>query len=98
MYSSHLLNRLPTTMIGDKTPLEISLEILSGGAACDHGSLRVFGYPTYVDIKKDMLDFKVNKLVFLGYKEDLKGYKLWNLKNKEFVLSKHVTLDEASMV
>ena len=53
---------------------------------------------TYVDVKKDMLDFKVNKLVFLGYKKDLKGYKLWNPKNKEFVSSRHVTLDEASIV
>jgi len=44
------------------------------------------------------LDSKVNKLVFLGYKEDLKGYKLWDLKNKEFVSSRHVTLDEASIV
>jgi len=40
----------------------------------------------------------MNKLVFLGYKEDLKGYKLWDPKNKEFVSSRHVTLDEASIV
>ena len=94
MYASHLLNKLPTTAIRSKTPLEI----WSGGAARDHGSLRVFGYPAYVDVKKDMLDFKVNKLVFLGYKEDLKVYKLWDLKIKEFVLSRHVTLNEASTV
>jgi len=37
---------------------------------------RIFDCPVYVDIKKDMLDSKVNKLVFLGYEEDLKGYKL----------------------
>ena len=66
-YASHLLNKLLTTAIGDKTPLEI----WSGGAALDHDSLRVFGCRTYVDIKKDILDSKVNKLVFLGYKEDL---------------------------
>jgi len=40
----------------------------------------------------------VNKLVFLRYKEDLKGYKLCDPKNKEFISSKHVTLNEASMV
>ena len=45
----------------DKTPLEI----WSGRATPDHGSLRVFGCPAYVDVKKDMLDSKVNKLVFL---------------------------------
>jgi len=77
-YASHLLNRLSTTAIGGKT----SLKIWSGGAARDHGSLRVFGYPAHVDTKKDILDSKVNKLVFLGYKEDLKGYKLWIRKTE----------------
>ena len=28
----------------------------------------------------------------------MKGYKLWDPKNKEFVSSRHVTLDEALMV
>jgi len=37
-------------------------------------------------------------LAFLGYKEDFKGYKLWDAKYKEFVSIRHVTLDEASMV
>ena len=73
MYASHLLNRVPTTAIGGKTPLKI----WSSGATRDHGSLRVLGCPAYVNVKKDMLNFKVNKLVFLGYKKDLKGYKLW---------------------
>ena len=40
----------------------------------------------------------MNKLVFLRYKADLKGYKLCDPKNKEFISSKHVTLNEASMV
>ena len=79
--------------IRGKTPLEIC----SGEVACNHSSLRVFGCPTYIDVKKDMLDSKVNKLVFLGYKKDLKGYKLWDLRNKEFVSSRRITLDEASM-
>jgi len=67
-YASYLLNRLPTTTIGGKT----LLEIWSGRATRDHDSLRVFGCPAYVDVKKEILDSKVNKLVFLGYKEDLK--------------------------
>ena len=52
------------------------MEIWSSEAAREHGSLRVFGCPAYINVNKDMLDSKVNKLVFLGYKEDLKGYKL----------------------
>ena len=85
---------LPTTALGDKTPLEI----WSCVATRHHDSLRVFGCPVYVDVKKDMLDSKVTKLVFLGYKEDLKSYKLWDPKNKVFVSSRHVILDKASMV
>ena len=95
MCASHLLNRLPMTAIGDKTPLEIC----SGRVARDHSSLRVFCCPAYVDVKKDMLDSEVNKLVFLEYEEDLKGCnKLWDPKNREFVSSRHDTLDEASIV
>jgi len=66
VYNSHLLNRLLTTAIGCKTPLEI----WRGGDARDHGSLRVFGYSAYIDIKKDMFVFKVNKLVFQDTKKN----------------------------
>jgi len=74
------------------------LEIWSGRAARDHGSLRVFGCQAYVDVKTDMLNSNANKLVFLGYKENLKGYKLWDPKNKKFVLSKPNTSNEASIM
>jgi len=79
MYASRLLNRLPTTMIGGKTPLEIC----SGGAAHDHDSLRIFDCPAYVDVKKDMLDSNANKLVFLRCKENLKGssYRIQKTRN-----------------
>ena len=48
MYTSHLLNRLPTTAIGGKNPLKF----WSGETARDHDSLRIFGCPAYVDVKK----------------------------------------------
>ena len=50
------------TAIGGKTLLEIWL----GGADRGYGFLRVFACPAYVDVKKDMLDSKANKLVLLG--------------------------------
>ena len=58
--ASYLLNRLSMTAIGGK----ILLKIWSSGATCDHDLLRVFDCSAYVDVKKDMLDSKVNKLVF----------------------------------
>jgi len=45
------------------------LEIWLGEAVRDYDSLRLFGCPAIVDSS-------ANKLVFLRYKEDLKGYKL----------------------
>jgi len=48
--ASHLLNRLSTTMIGCKA----LLVIWSCGAARGHGSFRVFGCLTYIDVKKDI--------------------------------------------
>jgi len=87
IYCSHLMNWLPLTAIRGKT----LLEIWSGGAARDHGSLRVFGCPATVDSS-------ANKLVFFGYKKDLKGYRLWDPKNKKLSSSRHITLHEASVV
>jgi len=72
VYASHLLDSLPMTATGGKT----LLKIWPVDTAHDHDLLRVFGCSAYVDVKKDMLDFNANKFVFLGFKEDLKGYKL----------------------
>jgi len=36
--------------------------------------------------------------VFVGFKREVKGYKIWDLKDKKFFLSRDVTLDEASML
>ena len=44
------------------------------------------------------MNSNANKLFFLGYKEDLKNYKLWDPKIRKFVSSRQVTLDKASMV
>jgi len=61
VYVSHLLNRLLTTVIRGKTPLEmVCLEYL---------------VVRHMLMSKKICS-KANKLVFLRYKEDLKGYKL----------------------
>jgi len=36
--------------------------------------------------------------VFVGFKRGVKGYKIWDPKDKRFFLSKDVTFDEASML
>ena len=66
--------------------------------AHDYDSLRVFGYLVYYHVKEDKLDPRAKKGVFTGFKRRIKGYKIWDPKDRKFVLSRDVTLDEASMM
>jgi len=36
--------------------------------------------------------------VFIGLKKGVKRYKIWDSKDKKFILSRDVTFDEVSMV
>lgn len=43
--------------------------------------LRVFGCDAFLHVPKEKmskLDNKVEKCIFIGYKDGLKGYRLWN--------------------
>jgi len=41
---------------------------------------------------------RAKKFVFLGVKRNMKGYRLWDPKNKKIVLSRHVTFAETSVL
>ena len=90
-HACHLINRSPSSVIGGKTPLEI----LSENVAQNYNSLRVFGCPTYYHIKEDKLDPRARKGVFVGFKKGAKCYKIWDLMDTKFILSRDVTFDEA---
>jgi len=36
--------------------------------------------------------------MFVGFKKDVKGYKIWDPRDKKFILSRDVIFDEASMM
>jgi len=36
--------------------------------------------------------------VFIGFKRGVKGYKIWDPKDKKFILSRDVTFNKASML
>jgi len=60
--------------------------------------LKGFGCSAYYHIKEDKLDPRVKKDVFIGFKKGIKCYKIWDPKDKEFILSRDIMFDEASMV
>jgi len=40
----------------------------------------------------------VRKGVFVEFRKGIKGYKIWDLKDKKFILSRDATFDEDSMM
>ena len=51
-YAGHLVNRLPSSALERKTPMEV----WSGKPATDYDSLHVFGTITYYHVKESKLD------------------------------------------
>ena len=38
----------------------------------------------------------MRKCVFVGFKKGIKGYKIWDLKDRKFIFRREVTFDKAS--
>ncbi|XP_026443782.1 uncharacterized protein LOC113343905 [Papaver somniferum] len=47
---------------------------------------------------ENKLDFRAVKLIFVGMKSGVKGFKIWNPIDKNIVMSRDVTFDEMSML
>jgi hypothetical protein len=60
--------------------------------------LHIFGYPAYYHVSECKLEPRAKKAVFVGFKRGVKGYKLWDAKDRKIVISRDVTFDEASMM
>ena len=87
----YLVNRSPYSSLDDKTPQEVWT---SKKPSLTH--IKVFGCDVYVHVPKEnksKLDKKVEKCIFIGYKDGLKGYNLWNPETK-VVYSRDVVFRE----
>ena len=81
----YLVNKSPSSALEDKTPHEVWT-----GEKPSLSHLRVFGCDTYVHVpkeKRSKLDNKSERCIFIGYKDGLKGYKLWNPETRKVVYS-----------
>ena len=92
----YLVNRSPSSALEDKTPQEVW-----NGKKPSLSHLRVFGCDAYVHVPKEKqtnLDSKYEKCIFIGYKDGLKGYKLWNPATRKVVYSRDVVFREVKYV
>lgn len=86
--SVYVRNRSPTTALTGITPYECLFK-----KKPDVSNLRVFGCVTYVHIpdnQRKKLDPKSRKSFFVGYPEDVKGYKLYDPISRKFTRSRDV--------
>ena len=63
--------------------------------------MKFFSCDAYVHVPKDKrskLDNKFEKCIFIGYKDGMKGYKIWNLVTKKNVYSQDVVFREVKEV
>ena len=92
-YACHIVNRLPSAALNDKTPIEL----WSGTIAHDYDRLRVFGCDAYYHVKEDKLDARARRATFLGFNHGVKGYRLWSSELKKIVVSRDVTFNETNL-
>lgn len=74
--ATFVLNRTGTSTVVGKTPYE-----LWHGKKARFDHLKPFGTKVYVHIPKERrqkLDTKATKCIFVGYDEGVKGYRVWN--------------------
>jgi hypothetical protein len=88
----YLANRAPSSTLDAKTPQEVWIDKKH---SLTH--LKLFDCDAYVHAPKEnmsKLDKKVEKCIFIAYKDGLKGYRLWNPKIKKVVYSQDVVFRE----
>ncbi|GAU28547.1 hypothetical protein TSUD_268860 [Trifolium subterraneum] len=91
-HATHIINRLPTPFLSQKSPFQILHNALP-----DIASLKVFGclcFATTLQHNRKKLDSRSKKCVYLGSKLGVKGHILFDLKSKELFLSRDVVFFE----
>ena len=87
-----MVNRSPTSALIDKAPQKVWI-----GKKPSIKNLKFFGCDAYVHVPKEKrikLDNKAEKCIFIGYKDGMKGYKIWNRITKKTIYSRYVVFRE----
>ncbi|KAI9915826.1 hypothetical protein PsorP6_007973 [Peronosclerospora sorghi] len=87
-----ITNRLPSAAYTKKPPFQILF-----GQKTDISGMCVFGAKGYAHIDKSKrvrLEKKAFKCIFLGYADNVKGYRVWNIDLGSVMFTRSVTFDE----
>ncbi|CAL8991399.1 unnamed protein product [Prunus brigantina] len=86
-----LMNRLPTPLLSNKSPYERLYNRLPTLA-----HLKVFGCLCYATVVQPLqkFDSRARRCIFVGYPTGQKGYKLYDLATKQFIVSRDVKFHE----
>lgn len=90
--AAYIVNRSPTKSLDGKTPME-----MWSGTKPDLSNIRIFGSEVMVQIpkeKRQKWDTKSRKLIFVGYCESTKGYRLLDLHTNKITKSRDVVFLE----
>ncbi|KAI3516445.1 hypothetical protein L1887_15360 [Cichorium endivia] len=90
--ATHLINRLPSDVIENKTPYEILYD-----QTPDYNHLKVFGCLAYyrsTETKGDKFEVRGRPGVFLGYPPNTKGYKIYDPQHNKIIVSRDVKFVE----
>eukprot|EP00253_Pinus_taeda_P027041 PITA_27041 len=90
--ANYIINRTPTKVLKNITPEEAWSSIKP-----DVSHFRIFGSEAWAHIpdeKHKALEPKSEKCTFVGYSEDVKGYRLIPFKSKNVIIGRDVKFDE----
>ncbi|KAM0029215.1 putative RNA-directed DNA polymerase [Helianthus debilis subsp. tardiflorus] len=90
--ATYIINRLPSKVIGGKTPFEL---LYGEKPSYDH--MRIFGCMAYyrsIEAKSDKFEIRGKPGVFMGYPNGTKGYKIYDPNSGKIVISRDVTFAE----
>ncbi|XP_052757808.1 uncharacterized protein LOC113516220 [Galleria mellonella] len=93
--AAYITNRCPTRALGYSTPEE-----KWSGKKPDVRHLKIFGCEAMVHTPKEKhkkLDPKASKMIFIGYCDTTKGYRLIDTKTKKIIISRNVIFMENSI-
>jgi histone deacetylase 1/2 len=93
--ATYLINRLPTRVIDNATPLE---HLLGAKAKPNYNMLKTFGcacWPLLRPYNARKLSFRSKECVFIGYSGHHKGYKCLDVATGRVYISRDVIFDES---